>query len=174
MNLQATLENELLLLRPLEESDFDELYSVAKDPLIWEQHPNYDRYEKAVFAEFFTDALKSGGALIIIDKSSSKVIGSSRFNSILTAENAIEIGWSFLSRAYWGGKYNKAVKSLMINHAFESKEDIIFYIDKENIRSQKAVEKIGGYRISGTEFKHLVKDNQTDWTFRINKKDWNN
>ncbi len=61
---------------------------------------------------------------------------------------AVEIGWSFLSRKYWGGVYNKSIKKLLIDYAFESLEDVIFYIGKENIRSQKAVEKIGGIRIT--------------------------
>ena len=174
MNLQPTLEDDLIILRPLKESDFDLLYSIAKDPLIWKQHPSNDRYNKTVFTEFFNDSLTSGGALIIIEKSSSKVIGSSRFKSILNAEDAIEIGWSFLSRDYWGGMFNKSMKRLMINYAFGSKEDIIFYIGKDNIRSQKAVEKIGGNRIYGNEFKQLIKNNDTDWTYRINKRDWKN
>lgn len=174
MNLQPTLEDDLIILRPLKESDFDQLYTVAKDPLIWEQHPCNDRYKKAVFSEFFKDSIKSGGALIIIEKSSTKVIGSTRFKPILNVESAIEIGWSFLSRDYWGGIYNYSMKRLMINYAIDSKEEVIFYVGKDNIRSQKAVEKIGGNRINGIEFQHLLKNNDTDWTYQINKSDWKN
>lgn len=64
------------------------------------------------------------------------------------------------------------MKKLMIDYAFEFVEDIVFYIGKDNIRSQKAVEKIGGQRITDSQFKHLVKVNGSDWTYRINKKDW--
>ena len=95
MNLQPTLEDDLIILRPLKESDFDLLYSVAKDPLIWEQHPSNDRYKKVVFKEFFKDSLKSRGALIIFEKSSTKVIGITRFKPIHNVESVIEIGWSF-------------------------------------------------------------------------------
>jgi N-acetyltransferase len=174
MNLQPILENELIILRPLKESDFDSLYEIAKDPLVWKQHPCYNRHRKDIYSEFFKDSLKSRGALIIIDKSNDKIIGSSRFKPVKNVENAIEIGWSFLSRKYWGGKFNKSVKRLMIDHAFESVEDIIFYIGKDNIRSQKAVKKIGGIRITELEHQHLVKDNKDEWTYRINKSEWKN
>ena len=172
MNRQPTLENDLVLLRPLLETDFDLLYRVAKDPLIWEQHPNNDRYKPEVYSRFFEDSMNSKGAIIIIDKSTNNVIGSSRFNPLNNVVNAIEIGWSFLSREYWGGRYNKAIKKLMIDYAFEFVEDIIFYIGKENIRSQKAVIKIGGRRIIEEHLYHLIKDSESDWTYRINKEDW--
>jgi len=111
MNLQPTLENDLIILRPLIEDDFEALYVVAKDPLIWEQHPCWDRYKREVFSEFFKESIRSKGALIIIDKSSNSIIGSTRFKPVNNVENAIEIGWSFLSRYYWGGKYNKSVSN---------------------------------------------------------------
>ena len=107
LDIQPNLENDLVFLRPLTESDFEPLFKVAKDPLIWKQHPCYDRYKKNVYTEFFKDSLKSGGALIVIDKSNNKVIGSTRFNPVHNIESAVEIGWSFLSRDYWGGTYNE-------------------------------------------------------------------
>lgn len=174
MDLQPTLENELIILRPLKESDFEQLFKVAKDPLIWEQHPNYDRYKKHVYSEFFQDSIESKGALIVIDKSNNKIIGSTRFKPIKHNKNAVEIGWSFLSRHYWGGTYNKSMKVLMIDYAFKFVENIIFYIGKNNMRSQKAVQKIGGTIISGITYRHLIKNSGRDLTFRINKSDWVN
>jgi len=172
LDLQPTLENQLIILRPLRESDFESLYQVAKDPLIWEQHPSKDRFKREVFADFFKESIESKGALLIIDKASNEVIGSTRFKPINGAEAAVEIGWSFLSRKYWGGVYNKSIKKLMIDYAFESIEDVIFYIGKENIRSQKAVEKIGGKRITESKFQHMIKKSQTDYTYLININDW--
>ena len=173
-NLQPTLENELVVLRPLNEQDFESLYQVAKDPLIWEQHPNSDRFKRDVYSTFFKDSIESKGALIVIDKANNEVIGSTRFKLINGAECAVEIGWSFLSRKYWGGVQNKSMKKLMIDYAFESLEDVIFYIGKDNIRSQKAVEKIGGIRINESKYQHLIKVGQNDFTYRINKIDWKN
>jgi RimJ/RimL family protein N-acetyltransferase len=173
-NLQPILESESVFLRPLNGQDFESLYQVAKDPLIWEQHPNNDRYKRDVFEIFFKDSMESKGALLVIDKENNKVIGSSRFKRINGVDSAVEIGWSFLKRKYWGGKYNKSVKTLMINHAFNSFEDVIFYIGKDNIRSQKAVEKIGGIRITKSEYQHLIKKNEHEFTYRIGKSEWKN
>ncbi len=172
MNLQPTLEDELILMRPLAENDFEALFEVAKDPLIWEQHPNWDRYKREVFIEFFSGAMESKGAFLILDKESEKVIGSTRFKKVEGAEDAIEIGWSFLARDTWGGKYNRSMKKLMINYALDHMEHIIFYIGKENMRSRKAVEKLGGRQITSPELDHLVRKNGIDLTYRIGKEDW--
>ena len=118
INLQHTLENEMVLLRPLKFDDFNALYAAANDPLIWELHQNPDRHEKAVFREFFKDALDSKGAFAIIDKKTNTIIGSSRFKLHDKSTDAVEIGWTFLSKAYWGGIYNQSFKTLMIDFAF--------------------------------------------------------
>ncbi|MDH3650806.1 MAG: GNAT family N-acetyltransferase [Saprospiraceae bacterium] len=172
MNLQPILEDELIILKPLTESHFEPLYEIAKDPLIWEQHPCHKRHRKEVYSDFFKDSLKSRGALIIIDKSNDKIIGSTRFKPVKNVRNAVEIGWSFLGRDYWGGRFNKSMKRLMIEYAFEAVEDIIFHIGRDNVRSQKAVEKIGGIRISDLAHQHLTNANPNDWTYRITKRDW--
>lgn len=169
MNLQVSLENDWVLLEPLSENDFEALYKVAKDPLIWEQHPNLDRYQRDVFTAFFREAIQSKGAFLIFDKKTSKVIGSSRFNKVVDTKNAIEIGWSFLSREKWGGDYNRSIKELMMDYAFQFVDFIVFYIDKDNIRSQKAVQKLGAIRITENHWQDLIKESETDWTYLITK-----
>jgi N-acetyltransferase len=146
-DLQPILKGELLELRPLRPEDFHDLYSVAADPLIWEQHPNSDRYQEEVFREFFRVALESGGALVAIDSKDGQVIGSSRFHGYDEEKSEIEIGWTFLARSHWGGTYNREMKRLMLRHAFRFVESVIFLIGQENFRSQRAVEKIGGVRV---------------------------
>jgi RimJ/RimL family protein N-acetyltransferase len=145
--LQPTLKGKLIQLRPLQSDDWDALFAVASDPLIWEQHPVSDRYQEAVFRGFFHDAMESGGAMIILDAKDGKVIGSSRFNDYDPTKSEIEIGWTFLAHAYWGGVYNKELKQLMLEHAFRFVKSVLFLVGPENWRSQKAVEKIGGRRI---------------------------
>ena len=144
---QPTLTSEILQLRPLRDDDFDVLYSVASDPLIWEQHPNSDRYELDVFRKFFDEALASGGALIALDRKDDRVIGSSRFHCYDLVRSEIEIGWTFLARSHWGGVYNREMKRLMLGHAFKFVDNVIFMVGATNLRSQRAVEKIGGVRI---------------------------
>jgi RimJ/RimL family protein N-acetyltransferase len=145
-DLQPNLKGELIELLPLTPEDWDDLFAVASDPLIWEQHPESDRHKEDVFKLFFQEALESGGAFIITDKKSGRIIGSTRFYGYDPEKSEIEIGWTFLARKYWGGRYNQELKQLMLDHAFQFVESVIFYVGENNIRSQKATEKIGGVR----------------------------
>jgi len=145
--LQPILKGELLELRPLKPDDWDELFAVASDPLVWEQHPEQDRYKKDVFKAFFKGALESGGALVIIDRKTRQVIGSTRFYGYDLDKSEIEIGWTFLARKYWGGGYNAEMKRLLLNHAFKFAESVVFFVGEDNVRSQRAMEKVGAIRI---------------------------
>ncbi len=146
-DLQPILKGEFLELRPLRPEDFHDLFAVACDPLIWEQHPNRDRYKEEVFTGFFREALESGGALIAIDSKDGQVIGSSRFQGYDKEKSEIEIGWTFLARSHWGGIYNREMKQLMLGHAFQFVNSVIFLVGPQNLRSQRAIEKIGGVRV---------------------------
>ena len=157
---QPTLRGELLELRPLCAEDYDALYAVASDPLIWEQHPDKTRHQPAGFGAFFQEALASGGALVAIDTRTGSIIGSSRFHQYDEASAEVEIGWTFLARSYWGGIYNREMKRLMLAHAFRFVGRVVFLIDPRNIRSQRAIEKIGavreGSRLDGAGRESLV------------------
>lgn len=153
MDRQPVLEGERLLLRPLSESDWDALYAVAADRELWAAHPSHDRWQEPVFRAFFDDALAKGGALAIVDKASGEVIGSSRFqySDRLAEEGALEIGWSFLARRYWGKGYNAEFKRLMLEHAFRHVDRVVFRVGAENAISRKAMSNIGG-RLTGETF----------------------
>ena len=144
---QPVLKGEFIELRPLRAEDFDVLFAVAADPLIWEQHPASDRYQLAVFRTFFKEALDSGGALIALDADSSQVIGSSRFFAYDAQASQVEIGWTFLARSYWGGRYNAEMKYLMLEHAFRFVDRVVFLVGTGNRRSQRALEKIGARQV---------------------------
>ena len=146
-DMQPTLKGELLELRPLLSTDFDDLCAVASDPLIWEQHPAKNRHEKKVFEKLFIESMDSGGALTVIDLNNNKIIGSSRYHGYNPDKDEVEIGWTFLARSYWGGIYNKELKRLMLQHAFSYLDKVIFRVGVKNIRSQKAVLKLGAARI---------------------------
>jgi RimJ/RimL family protein N-acetyltransferase len=147
LDFQPTLKGTLLELRPLRADDWDDLFAVASDPLIWEQHPASDRYKEPVFRKFFSDALESGGALIALNRADGRPIGSSRYHGYDPETSEVEIGWSFLARAYWGGRYNGEMKRLMLQHAFRFVDNVVFLIGEENHRSRRAVEKIGAVLI---------------------------
>lgn len=147
LDLQPTLQGKLVSLRPLQVTDFGALFAVAADPLMWEQHPAPDRYQPAVFRAFFDEALNSGGALIVHDIASGQIIGSSRYHAYDPRRRQVEVGWTFLARRYWGGAYNAELKFLMLKHAFQSVDRVVFLVGLENWRSQRALEKIGARRV---------------------------
>ncbi len=149
LDRQPTLVGERLTLRPLRDDDFDALYAVASDPKIWAQHPEPTRWQEPVFRHFFAEAIASGGALAAIDNASGAVIGSSRYHDYDPDRSVVEIGWSFLARNYWGGRYNGEMKRLMLDHAFRSVDRVVFVIGPDNTRSRRAVERIGA-RLVGT------------------------
>ena len=146
-DLQPHLIGELIEVRSLAPDDWEPLFAVASDPLIWEQHPARDRYREDVFREFFREALETGSAFVVIDRKTDRIIGSSRYFGFDGRESVVEIGWTFLARAYWGGNHNGELKRLMLDHAFRFVERVVFVIGVTNFRSQKALEKIGGVRV---------------------------
>ena len=135
--LQPTLTGERLELRPLRPDDWNALYAAASDPLLWEQHPESDRYKPDVFRRYFDGALDSGGAFAVIDRATGRIIGSTRYHAYDEAASEIEI---------WGGAANQEMKRLMLDHAFRFVERVVFLVGPSNFRSQRAMEKIGGVR----------------------------
>jgi RimJ/RimL family protein N-acetyltransferase len=153
-DIQPVLFGERIGLRPLKESDWPDLFAVASDPLLWALHPASDRYQEPVFRRFFAEALASRGALVAIEKSG-KMIGSSRYNLNKELTDQAEIGWSFLARSHWGGGFNREVKLLMLRHAFRFVAKVYFRVGETNLRSRRAMEKLGGVLSDRKEMIHL-------------------
>lgn len=149
--LQPSLSGTLIYLRPLRVDDFDALFEAASDPLIWAQHPEPDRHKREVFQRFFDGAIESRGAFAVIDRRSGRIIGSSRYCDLKPAEREVEIGWTFLQTAYWGGAYNGELKTLMLDHAFRFVDRVVFVVGEHNHRSQKALAKIGARFLRATD-----------------------
>ena len=145
--LQPTLQGTLVHLRPLRADDFDALYAVAADRLIWAQHPASDRYQEPVFRAFFRDAMASGGAFAALDARDGRIVGSSRYHGYDREAGEVEIGWTFLARSHWGGAYNGELKRLMLEHALQFVPRVVFRVGPGNLRSQRALEKIGALRV---------------------------
>jgi len=152
-NLQPEiLENEIIKLIPLHEDHFAALYEVASDPLIWDQHPIKDRYQKDVFKTFFETAITSNGAFLILDQKTNEVIGTTRFYDYNPEKSNVGIGYTFIGRKFWGGPYNQSTKKLLIDYAFHNVDAILFHVGAENFRSQKAVLKLGAVKINEMTF----------------------
>jgi RimJ/RimL family protein N-acetyltransferase len=145
MDRQPVLEGERLLLRPLREDDWEALFAVASDPEIWAVHPANDRWQEPVFRAFFADALAHQGALVVIEKASGVIVGSSRYQGYDPANGgSVEIGWTFLARRLWGGGYNAEMKRLMLTHALQSVARVDFRVGENNVISRGAMKNIGG------------------------------
>jgi RimJ/RimL family protein N-acetyltransferase len=143
-DLQPHLLGEFLELRPMRPEDWEPLFAVAADPLIWEVHPVRERYREERFRDYFQEGLESGGALVAIDRKTQQIIGASRYFWYGSDQSELEIGWTFLARAYWGGVYNGEMKRLMLDYAFQFVDRVIFLVGPANVRSQRAMVKIGG------------------------------
>ena len=166
-DLQPTLANELVKLVPLKDSDFEALFAVAADPLIWEQHPNRDRYKRAVFENFFKGAIESNGAFIIYEADTNEVIGSSRYYD--REKNSIAVGYTFIARKYWGKGYNASIKKLMFDYAFQHVNKIILHIGATNFRSQKAAEKIGAVKAGEINVAYYGEPVKLNFIYEANK-----
>jgi RimJ/RimL family protein N-acetyltransferase len=172
--LQPRIQNELIRLEPLRAEDFEDLYAVASDPLIWEQHPSRDRYQRAVFENFFKGAMESGGAFRVIDNTNGELIGSSRYSNYEEPKRQIDIGYTFIARSRWARHYNRALKTLMLDHAFKYVDRVIFKVGIHNWRSRKAMEKLGGMYIGEESVSYSGEPSHPNVVFKIDAADWAN
>ena len=172
ISLQPVLQNELILLQPLQQSDFERLYEVASDPLIWEQHPNKDRYKREVFQTYFEGALESKGALLLIDKLTGEVAGSSRFYDYNEEDSSLLIGYTFIARKFWGKAYNPAMKALMIDHAFQYVDKILFHIGANNVRSQIAIGRVGAVKQKELSVAYHGEPEKLNFEYLLEKEKW--
>jgi RimJ/RimL family protein N-acetyltransferase len=169
INIQPVLENEKVILYPLQEKDFEVLYAVASDPAIWEQHPNKDRWKKDVFKTFFDGAMQSKGAFKIVDKTTEKTIGSTRFYDFNEQESSIFIGYTFYAVACWGKGVNPSVKSTMLDYIFQFVSKVRFHIGANNIRSQMAIGRIGAEKIGEEEVTYFGEAAKLNFVYEITK-----
>jgi N-acetyltransferase len=152
---QPTLTGPLIELRPLQSSDFEALYQVASDPLIWDQHPDKSRSTREGFAAFFANALEARGTLVAVNRKDGGTIGCSRFHTYRPEHRDITVGYTFLARSCWGGTYNGEMKRLMLTHAFQFVDSVRFLVAEQNLRSRRAVEKLGAVDVGAEEHREL-------------------
>lgn len=167
-DFQPTLIGEVLWLRPLVADDFAALHAAASDPLIWEQHPARDRWQLPDFRHFFAEALRSRGALVAIDRANLEVIGTSCYLGHEIRESEVEIGFTFLRRTCWGGRYNSEMKALMLRHAFRYVTRVVFLIAPDNHRSQCAIERLGARRLAD----RIDRKGALRWCYECDRKSW--
>ena len=171
-SIQPVLENDQIILLPLEEADFDALYAVAADPKVWEQHPNKERWRKEVFQNYFEGAIESKGAFKIIDKATGEMAGSTRYYDYSEAERSILIGYTFYATRYWGKGINPSVKQLMLSYIFQYVDRVIFHIGAQNIRSQIAIGRIGALKIGEQDVAYYGEASKINFVYAIDRAAW--
>jgi len=163
------LSDEQVTLRPLQWQDLDALYAVASDPLIWEQHPNSNRYQRPVFENYFQGAMESGGAFLISNSLTGEVIGSSRYYDHEPDKKLLKIGYTFFARSCWGQGHNHASKHLMITHAFGFVDNIIFHVGENNMRSRIAMTRLGAELVGMETVAYYGEPDRLNCVFLITK-----
>jgi N-acetyltransferase len=171
-NTQPILENDKVILYPLQEADFEALYSVASDPKIWEQHPNKDRWKKDVFRTYFEGAIQSKGAFKIMDKATGKIAGSTRIYDYNEQENSILIGYTFFGTQYWSKGFNPSVKTLMLDYLFGFVSRVDFHIGAVNVRSQISIGRPGAKKVGEQEVAYFGELPKLNYIYRIEKDEW--
>ncbi|WP_210489029.1 GNAT family N-acetyltransferase [Rufibacter aurantiacus] len=171
-SIQPVLENERVILYPLQEEDFEALYNTASDPKIWEQHPNKNRWQQDIFRTFFDGAMQSQGAFKIVDKASGDVIGSTRFYGYNEQDNSILIGYTFYVTSSWGKGINLAVKGMMLDYIFQFVSKVFFHIGAKNIRSQIAITRLGADKVAEEEVAYFGEASQLNFVYEISKGKW--
>jgi len=171
-DLQPILENDLIQIVPLKEADFEALFAVASDPLIWEQHPNKDRYQREVFQNFFKGAIESKGAFIVYEKGTGKIVGSSRYYDFDEEKSEVAVGYTFIAREFWGKGHNRALKTLMLDYAFQFVEKVILHIGATNFRSQKATEKLGAVKVGELQVAYYGEPVKLNFVYQVDKAKW--
>jgi RimJ/RimL family protein N-acetyltransferase len=172
INFQPLLQNNLVIAEPLKESDFESLYTAASDPLIWEQHPNKNRYQRREFENYFKGAIDSGGAFLVKDAQTNEVIGSSRYSDYNAETDTVSIGYTFFIRNYWGEGHNYALKKLMLDHIFQFVKTVTFYIGAVNKRSQISIERFGAAKTGEAEMAYYGEAAKLDYIYAITKEQW--
>lgn len=163
------LKNNIVTLVPLQETDFDRLYLLASNPLVWAQHPTPTRYKREIFQNYFDGAIQSKGAFIVLDSQTNEVVGGTRFYDINNDLKTIKIGYTFIGIDFWGKNFNKNMKKLMLDYAFETFNAVLFDIGASNIRSQKAIQKIGATKIDEQLITYYGEERKLNFVYQITK-----
>jgi RimJ/RimL family protein N-acetyltransferase len=141
-----TLEGSLVRLEPLAERHREPLREALADAAVWRWVKIDASSDRALFDGWFDQALanvaeRSEFAFATMLRAGGAVVGSSRFVSFRPADLGLEIGWTLVSSAAWGGGVNSEAKLLMLQHAFETMGcvRVEFKTDALNLRARAAL-----------------------------------
>ncbi len=158
----VALEGQHVRIEPLETTHLADLLEAAQNDEIWQFMPTPRPRTMADMQKFFegAEAMRQSGAAIpfaIIEKATGKAIGSTRYLAISRPDYSLEIGWTWLGKAYWRSPINTECKYLLIRHAFEDLKCVRVWLktDSRNLNSQRAIARIGAQK-EGTMRKQMI------------------
>lgn len=161
-----SLEGITISLMPLEVKHKEELFEVLKSPEVWKYSwrkvSTVEDIEQILMIAVHNKKIGKHIPFIVKDKLNGQVLGTTQICSIDQVNRNVEIGWTWLSPNVWRTKVNTECKFLLLKYCFEELKvnRVQFSVSGENIRSQKAVERIGATK-EGTFPKHKVKADGT-------------
>ena len=174
------LENDVVQLRPIELGDVEGILEAASDQQVW-VHMSDTLLTRAAVLNYTEKAVKEREAgqshrFVIISKETGRIIGSTTFFDISPAHKRLEIGYTWLNPNYWRTNINTNCKYLLLMYCFEQwgMHRVQIKTDHENLRSQKAIERIGATK-EGVLRNHMIrKDGTTRHTvmYSVIKEDW--
>ncbi|SER44431.1 Protein N-acetyltransferase, RimJ/RimL family [Gracilibacillus ureilyticus] len=174
------LEGEFVKLAVMNSSHTKELFNAAKDASIWRHLPKTIQVfdDMQLFVNEAIEKMETGTEIpfVIIDKQSDEIVGSTRFLDISNFTRSLEIGWTWLTPHVWGTKVNMECKYLLLKYCFEKLNLIRVQLktDEQNIRSQKAIERIGCKK-EGILRNHMIRKDGTyrnSVIYSIIENDW--
>jgi RimJ/RimL family protein N-acetyltransferase len=146
-----TLEDDMVLLRPLATEDIEHLYPFAiNEPQLWKYsstQPGGNRENMRRYIETALDARKNRAEypFIVYDKHANSFAGSTRFYDIQLKAKTLQLGYTWYGSRYHGTGLNKHCKFLLLRFAFEqmAMERVEFRADNNNAKSIAAMRSIG-------------------------------
>jgi RimJ/RimL family protein N-acetyltransferase len=160
------LQGQTVDLIPMEITHFSKLEQLAKDERIWQYYP-FDGTDSARFLSVLNTALAERNAetrfpFVIVHKAQNKIIGSTSLLDLQPKHFKLEIGSTWLHPDYWATPFNLECKLMLLTHCFEKLNTVRVQLktDENNMRSRKAIEKIGG-QLEGIFRNDMLRDNNT-------------
>ena len=155
----VTLTGKLISLEPLGQSHAQGLYNRGRSAGDWVYMPRSCFVDLADARQWVDEALDSLQQLpfAIVENAKGKVAGSTRYLNIRPEHRSLEIGWTWLGQEWQRTGVNTEAKLLLLQHAFEKLgcRRVEFKVDGRNLRSQRALERIGAIR-EGVLRKHMI------------------
>ena len=181
LNTAIILENDNVLLIPFENERNIELKDIIFQPDIWKYMGMYISNESD-FQKYINNTLKQKHEgicypFLVIDKKTNKVAGSTRYGYINSTSEKCEIGWTWLGKEFQGTGLNQACKYELLKFGFENIgfRRIQFSADTENIRSQRAIQKLGAKQegVFRNNYIDSEGNSKDDVYYSIIKGEWN-